>query len=516
MKRILILAIILLLSLPIVSAYDIGYPWPGTYVWTCPANNTSMFVNMAGGGGSGASSGTGSTYLTWGYGGSAAEYGNTTMVTVVPGTNYTIVVGAGGATATPSITGAYSPAVTHVGGDSSALGITKHGGAGGTQGSQIASAGIAGASTNYLSSIAVTDADDGGTSGVYSGGLGGTGFGSGGGGAASNASASPWAGSTTGGAGRSGYVGIWDMNGSGVNIPQYTASPLNTGYGSIVTFTDESILNDGSNLVYDWDFGDGSTHGSQKGTTTHVYSTYGVFTTNLTLTSDTGVVFLNKTNYITITNIPITAWYTQKLVPFKIVDAYGADLPGANVSVSYITNTLPSKDPTYLTSAFGISQTVANQMVNGDVAMQGYTGSNGQISFMMFPAIQYGITITNVSAGLSNYVEIYPTDSDYVIRCPLTSQAIPSTLAKSNLVNASLYVTEPNASWITWNLVYNDPAGLTTGLYWNVTCWNNGTVMHSHSWGGMGTATITDSYTFPSEPKGMEYRAMFDAIRSAP
>ena len=155
-------------------------------------------------------------------------------------------------------------------------------------------------------------------------------------------------------------------------------------------------------------------------------------------------------------------------------------------------------------------------MVNGDVAMQGLTGTNGQISFMMFPAIQYGITITNETAGLSKYVEIYPTDSDYIIRCPLTSQAMP-TMASTSLANASLYVTEPNSSWITWNLLYSDPSGHTTGLTWNVTCWNNMTVMHNNSWGAVGTsAIIVDNYTFPSVPVGEEYVAMYDAVRDIP
>jgi len=512
-------------SVPIVSAWDEGWPWQGTY-YLChvgegcasnhiPTNVTTLFMNIAGGGGSGASSGTTGGYSTWGYGGSAGEYGNYTMVSVPLGTNYTIIVGAKGPTANHAITGPNSPAVSHAGGDTSAFGRTKHGGAGGLMGGASNSNGGVGASTNYMG---VFTANAGGSITGYSGGLGGTGYGAGGGGAAGNMTngGDGYPGVTYGGAGMDGYVGVWDMNGSGTNVPYYIASPTSTGYGNIVTFTDESILNDAGNLTYNWDFGDGSTHGTTRGTTTHVYSTYGVFTTNLTLTSDMGTVYLNKTDYITITNTPITAWYTQKIVPFKIVDAYGADLPGANVSVRYISNTLPSKDPTYLTSAFGISQAVATQMVNGDIAMQGYTGSNGQISFMMFPAIQYGITITNISAGLSNYVEIYPTDSDYVIRCPLGSQVMP-TMASTSLANSSLYVTEPNSSWITWNLLYSDPSGHTTGLTWNVTCWNNMTVMYANSWGAVGTGTvIIDNYTFPSEPKGMEYVAVYDARRDIP
>ena len=372
-----------------------------------------------------------------------------------------------------------------------------------------------GGSTNYLPTICVIPPGGGGSVIGGTGGLGGVGCGAGGGGAATNTSRDYGVPAAIGGAGSDGYVGIWDMNASGTNIPAYTASPTSTGYGNVVTFTDESILNDDVGLTYLWDFGDTLTS-TTRGSTTHVYATYGVFTTNLTLASSTGTVYLNKTNYITITNVPITAWYSPKLVKFKIVDAYGSDLPGANISISYITNSLPNKDPAYLTSAFGIPQSVALQMTTDGVAMQGYTGTDGSASFTLFPAIQYGITITNASAGLTNYVTLYPQDNDYVIRCPLTTQVMP-TMAGDSLVNSSLFVTEPNSSWITWNLLYSDPSGHTTGLTWNVTCWNNMTVMHSNTWGAVGTSTIiVDNYTFPSEPKGMEYRALYDATRDIP
>lgn len=511
--RILVLAAIIVgLAVPMTSAYDATFPWGGTYYFTCsdyptcPSNITHVFLNMAGAGGGGKSTGWNGFAHQWGYGGKAGEFGNLTMVPIGYSTNYTVVVGEGGA---ESPAEAYSYAGT----DTTAFGYTKSGGDGGLQGGTTAANGGAGESTYYL--LTAPPASSGGTVGAYTGGVGGTGYGSGGGGAASNGSTIHGAVTTKGGAGMDGYVRLWDMNGSAANIPYYTATPTSVGYGSIVTFTDESVLNDAGNLTYLWDFGDGTTS-SNRGTTTHVYSSYGVFSTNLTLASDVSTSYLNKSNYITVTNVPITAWYTQKLVPFKIVDAYGADLSGANVSVSYITNTLPSKDASYLTSAFGISQAVATQMVNGDVAMQGYTGTNGQISFMMFPAIQYGITIINESAGLNKYVELYPTDPDYLIRCPLTSQTY--TLDRITAVsNTSLYVTEPNESYITWNLYYQDAEGYTTALTWNVTCWNNMTVMHTNSWGALGSTDIAiDNYTFPSTPVGQEYRAMLNATRVTP
>jgi hypothetical protein len=147
--------------------------------------------------------------------------------------------------------------------------------------------------------------------------------------------------------------------------------------------------------------------------------------------------------------------------------------------------------------------------------MQGTTGSDGSLSFMMFPAIQYGITITNATAGLSKYVTVYPQDNDYIIRCPLTSQTAP-TSRTSYLYNTSLYVTEPNSSWITWNIIYSDTSNYTTSLTWNVTCWNNMTQMYTKTWAMSPGNVAIDNYTFPSVPAGVEYRALYRAKRVIP
>lgn len=523
MRKYLILFLAAVLLIPItVVAYDVGYGYEGTFSFNCsatvgcPATMTYAFVSMAGGGGSGKSTTWGGTpnQNLFGYGGSAGEYGNYTMVPITYTAAYPITVGGHGDTNTVY----NATTAANNGGDTTAFGYTKHGGAAGGDGFIGATAGGNGQSTNFYTSITHPSAilaAAGGNSGAYNGGLAGTGKGAGGGGAASNSSLVYDVGQAIGGNGGDGIVYIWEMNGSAINTPAFSGSPTTVNYGGIVTFTDESILNDGLNLTYLWNFGDGSTS-TTRGSVTHVYSTYGVFTVNVSLTSDTGTVTEEKKDYITVTQVPITAWYTQKLVRLKTVDAFGNDLQGANITVNYITNSLPSKDTSWLTSAFGISQSVANQMVNGSVAMQGWTGSDGGVTFMMFPAIQYGVTITNNSLGLSKYVTIYPQDNDYVIYCPLGSQAEPISRI-TYLYNASLYVTEPNASWITWNIRYQDTSGYTTGLKWNVTCWNNMTEMYNKTWGAVTISDVlADNYTFPSVPAGYEYRAVYEATRDVP
>ena len=156
-------------------------------------------------------------------------------------------------------------------------------------------------------------------------------------------------------------------------------------------------------------------------------------------------------------------------------------------------------------------------MTTDGVAMQGYTGTDGSASFTLFPAIQYGITITNASAGLTNYVTLYPQDNDYLIRCPLATQS--SGVGSYNRDDEYLPLR-----YRTKRILHNlEPTlsgssdGFTTALTWNVTCWNNMTVMHSNSWGALGsTDVVVDNYTFPSTPVGMEYRALYSATRTLP
>jgi len=516
MKWQFILVGLLILISSVSGLANYSYIFPGTYTWTASANMSYASAQISGGGGSG----MGGKYYdankgSWGFGGSKGDYGYYTMIPVVSGTGYPIVVGDGGIASWPNETGD-STTVSHPGSLSSAFGHTRNGGAGGLVGSgespQNGGDGVSTGITDLTGIIGAVygPAEVGGGSVPYTGGAPGTGYGSGGGGAAWNRTQYLL---TYGGKGGGGIVNIWDMNASTYNTPLYTASSTSAGYGTVITFTDESLIHDIMNLTYNWSFGDG-TFSDTKGTVSHVYSNYGVFSTNLTLASDVSTLYNYKKDYITITNVPVTAWYTQKLVRLKIVDGYGAQLEGANISISYISSTLPSHDIGWLTKSFGVSQSTAEAMTNSSVAMQGYTDIDGSSVFMMFPAIQYGITITNVSVGLSKYITLNPQDTDYVIQCFLPNQ-VPQTSVLTHLYNSTLYVTEPNASFIVWNIIYQDTSGDTTALTWNITCLTNGTEMHTKTWGAMGINDVAaDNYTFPSEPKGIEYKALYDATRT--
>lgn len=489
-----------------------NYTTPGTYTWQCPTdvNATSISLDIGAGGGSGRGTYNYGIFHYSGYGGTSGEWQQYSSISVVEGTNYTIVVGAGGASDPPAAsTSVGNSEIGNPGGDSSAFGKTKLGGAGAIGGKTVGNGGNA-SGTGFLTTTLLAQNGTNGTDG-YLGGTAVTGYSGGGGGAATDTTNAAY-----GGKGADGIVRISISGYSGGNVPNFVGSPLTGPAGTLVTFTDTSIIADPTDIIYNWSFGDGS-YSSTAGDVVHVYPYTGSYTVTLTITSDVGTIEETKEAYINLVTQQNYVLPTQpKSVRFKVVDAYGNDLPGATVTANYVNSSLPNTDTSWLTSAFGVSTTVATEMTNSGIAMQGITGNDGSLSFIMYPVLQYGITITNATAGLSKYVLIYPQDTDYIIYCPLTSQIEP-TSRMSYLYNASLYVTEPNASWITWNLTYSDTSGYTTALTWNVTNWNNMTVMYTNTWGAVGPGTtITDSYTFPSVPAGEEYRAVYRATRVIP
>jgi hypothetical protein len=145
--------------------------------------------------------------------------------------------------------------------------------------------------------------------------------------------------------------------------------------------------------------------------------------------------------------------------------------------------------------------------------MSSYGGDDGAVSFMVFPGFLYGIHIQNSTEGLDYYTTLHPSDSDYTIYCPTT---IPNSgnVIYNQIANSSLYITEPNMSYVTFNIIYQDLSGLTTRVVWNVTNRDNGTVMSSYVYPPPGLGTIRGNYTVPNI-RGQEWWFSYNATRSA-
>jgi len=210
---------------------------------------------------------------------------------------------------------------------------------------------------------------------------------------------------------------------------------------------------------------------------------------------------------------PVLNVYTMHPVRIKVVDAWGTPLPHSAITVNYLASTLPSTDTTWLASAFGISTAVATEMTTSSLAMVGSTANDGALTFMMFPALTYGLTITNATIGLNNYQELSPRDTDYVIYCPLTSQGqVNNTLTAA--VASSLPFYQLNASGgYNLSMIYQDTAGYTTNVRFQVIDYTAGSVLvYDHDLGNPGTGIITDNFTV-LVPIGQEYIWQYNATK---
>jgi len=210
---------------------------------------------------------------------------------------------------------------------------------------------------------------------------------------------------------------------------------------------------------------------------------------------------------------PVLNTYTMHPVRIKIVDAWGTPLPHSAITVNYLASTLPSTDTIWLASAFGISTTVATEMTTSSLAMVGSTANDGALTFMMFPALTYGLTITNATIGLNNYQELSPRDTDYVIYCPLASQGqVNNTLTAA--VASSLPFYQLNASGgYNLSMIYQDTAGYTTNVRFQVIDYSAGSVLvYDNDLGNPGTGIITDNYTV-LVPLGQEYIWRYNATK---
>lgn len=143
-----------------------NYATPGTFPWVCPADVTSLQVELWGGGGTG---GPATGTASGGGGGAGGQYVKTAAVTVTPGTSYNIVVAA-----------AATALTTLVNGNDSTFGATTvvaKGGAGGAVATGTTGAGGAGSATSGVGTeVRAGGSGATGVSGTQSGGGGAAGF----------------------------------------------------------------------------------------------------------------------------------------------------------------------------------------------------------------------------------------------------------------------------------------------------------------------------------------------------
>ncbi len=169
-----------------------------------------------------------------------------------------------------------------------------------------------------------------------------------------------------------------------VPVAAFTGSPLNVTLGSAVTFTDQST---GSPSSWTWDFGDSS--GSSSQNPTHIYTSVGNYTVNLTVSNFLGSNTLSKTNYISVQVIaPPVASFTSNVS--------GGQIP---LSVSFVGNATNNPTSYY----WAISNDV-NPLINPPIP---YPQTNNlTVTFENVANYTVNFSASN-AAGMSNVATKY-------------------------------------------------------------------------------------------------------------
>jgi PKD repeat protein len=456
-----------------VSPYDGPFTWEynasGTYIWTCPEDVTRVSLQLVGGGGSGRGASQASGYKS-GYGGSAGSAQSVSRITVIPGQNYTIVVGNRGENSSYGSAG-------NAGSASSAFGTTAAGGLGGLVGSYGNSTLTNGAEGAWSTT---RFALNGTNSTVFTGGISGLGYGAGGGGGGSK----QYEGSieAQGGYGAGGYVNIIAYGYGTENLPDFSGSPTTDFPGSSIKFTDLSTIRNATDLNYLWNFGDGTTS-TTSGDVNHVYSYTGSYTVSLALNNTAGdIVTETKNEYITIV-AQTTTFSAPRTVSLICTDYWNNPIPGLTVNVTPLNATMPED---WLIKYYGFGSGVTLTTTG----FSGITGSDGSWAAPMSESILYQFNFSG--GGITPYSEtFYPSQLAYFIRIPTGSVYVVPTPA-SNYISYTIANVTINSTHEFFNVTYRDTSGGSPNLTFSVKN-QSGAVLYTSTVSGFGTSSTSIS-----------------------
>jgi len=163
-------------------------------------------------------------------------------------------------------------------------------------------------------------------------------------------------------------------------VSDFTATPLSGGAPLTVTFTDQST---GTPTSWAWDFGDGTTSNEQN--STHIYSTPGTYTVNLTVTNIGGTNSTVKTGYITVSTITPVANFTAAPTAGSAPLTVKFTDQSKNVPAEWFwdfgdgtTSTEQNPTHTYTTiGAYTVKLTAANTAGNNTNTKTGYITVSG-------------------------------------------------------------------------------------------------------------------------------------------
>jgi hypothetical protein len=188
-------------------------------------------------------------------------------------------------------------------------------------------------------------------------------------------------------------------------------------------------------------------------------------------------------------------WWTPHTVQITVMsDSYATRLPDVRINATYNESAMPVS---WLNDLYGIKSAPAADMINATLTLGGTTGSDGTLTTTMLGSLKYDITLNAPAYGLSNYkVYAYPSDPMLNIYVPVAGSTLPTSGNNTySQLNASrAYIIQPNISYLSECLDYQDNSGLTTSV--TETWWygNNGTQIKTVTF-SPGTALVTNCYT---------------------
>lgn len=187
-------------------------------------------------------------------------------------------------------------------------------------------------------------------------------------------------------------------------------------------------------------------------------------------------------------------WYSPKQVAVSVVsyDPPGIPVPNASISLAAIGSSL--QDNTQLQTLYGIKPEVANEMMNGTLLMNTFTGMDGAAVFSVLSSIRYTATVTDPKTSIAYSAVLHPGLDPYTIWIGTKPNAVNATaLTATN--QTRLWISQPDAGNVTLNMQYQDLTGYTTNVNFTVKTANNMTTIYEVSLGNPGISLVLANHT---------------------
>lgn len=267
----------------------------------------------------------------------------------------------------------------------------------------------------------------------------------------------------------------------------FTATPTEGDSPLTVTFVGEAP---GLNITtWMWDFGDG-----YQGTGQTAEHTYNVFT----LTSYDVTLYviddqhregrITKPRLITVNGTGDTSGVggtiSSHQVRFVVQDYTGRPLEGIGVTATPLETTGPWG---WLEQLLGIKPTVD---IRGTV-LNGSTGSDGGIVFMMIESIRYQVQFSDPAQGVDTSITIYPKEDEIVV-----TVWPESTPAVGQAVKYELFANPTGDLTTTLGLEYTDTLNKTGTITFTVRD-ENKSIIHQETAHG---SNVTIEYPMMNDP----------------